>query len=232
MLGYVPQCVFMVFASPPPDRVEELDHWYQVIHGPDALANGSFNALRRYRCVSNPNAPFVALWEGEWSSDTDAWDYIAPRARELHDAGRIGDIPSADWASMTFTTKLLSTPVDVQPVRSMTMVQSDWYHPDRDLSLSAWAHAVGVDADDVGGPWHSRYLYSADPLVEAGLHVAFFESNYEVDEVAEQWSSIGAPGPSPTRPFKGLFEERGQDGPPPPHVPVYVSHWVPIANLP
>src|SRR4029079_6033759 len=225
MLGYVPQCVFMVFASPPADRVEELDHWYQVIHGPDAIANGSFNALRRYRCVSDSGAPFLALWEGEWRSDKDAWDYIAPRARELHDAGRIGDIPSADWASMTFTSKLLRTPIDVPPVRSMTMVQSDWYHPDRGLSLSAWAHEVGVDTDGVGGPWHSRYLYSADPLVEAGLHVAFFESNYDVDEVADQWSSIGAPGPSPTRPFKGLFEERGQDGVAPPHVPVYVSHW-------
>jgi hypothetical protein len=130
---------------------------------------------------------------------------------------------------MTFTSKLLSTPVVAEPVRSMTMVQSDWYHPDRDLSLSAWAHAVGVDDDAVGGSWHSRYLYSADPLVEAGLHVAFFESSAEVD--AGAWSSLGAPGPSPTRPFKGLFEERGQDGDAPPPQPVYVSHWEPIGTL-
>lgn len=232
MLGYAPRCVFMVFANPPADRVEELHHWYQVVHGPDALANGSFNALRRYRCVSNPDAPLLALWEGEWSSDKEAWDYIAPRARELHDSGRIGDIPSADWASMTFRSDPPCKPLDVQPQRSMTMVQSDWYHPVREQSLAAWAHEVGLDADQVGGPWHARYFYSADPLVEAGLHAAFFESLYDVDEVADAWSSIGAPGPSPTRPFKGLFEERGQDGVAPPHVPVYVSHWVPIANLP
>jgi len=232
MLGYAPRCVFMVFANPPADRVEELHHWYQVVHGPDALANGSFNALRRYRCVSNPAAPLLALWEGEWTSDKEAWDYIAPRARELHDSGRIGDIPSADWASMTFSSDPPCKPLDVQPQRSMTMVQSDWYHPVREQSLAAWAHEAALDADQVGGPWHARYFYSADPLVEAGLHVAFFESNYDVDEVEDMWSSVGAPGPSPTRPFKGLFEERGQDGPPPPHVPVYVSHWVPIANLP
>ena len=79
MLGYVPRCVFMVFASPPADRVDELDHWYQVIHRPDALANRSFNALRRYRLVSNPNAPFVALWGGRMGEHTAAWDYIAER---------------------------------------------------------------------------------------------------------------------------------------------------------
>ena len=154
MLGYVPRCVFMVFAQPAADRVDELYDWYQVIHGPDALANGSFNALRRYRCVSNPNAPFVALWEGEWAEPEDAWT-TSRRERELHDAGRIGDIPSADWASMTFTSKLLSTPVDVQPVRSMkvTVESHCRYHPDRDQSLSA-GHAVGLDADDVGGPWY------------------------------------------------------------------------------
>jgi hypothetical protein len=112
------------------------------------------------------------------------------------------------------------------------MVQSDWYHPVREQSLAEWAREVGLDADEVGGPWNSRYFYSADPLVEAGLHAAFFESNYDVDEVADLWSSIGASGPSPTRPFKRLFEERGQDGVAPPHVPVYVSHWEPIANLP
>ena len=155
MLGYAPRCVFMVFANPPADRVEELHHWYQVVHGPDAIANGSFNALRRYRCVSNPSAPMLALWEGEWTSDKEAWDYIAPRARELHDSGRIGDIPSADWASMTFSSDPPCKPLDVQPQRSMTMVQSDWYHPVRDQSLAEWAHETGLDGDQVGGPWHA-----------------------------------------------------------------------------
>jgi hypothetical protein len=231
MLGYAPRCVFMVFANPPADRVDELDHWYQVVHGPDAIANGSFNALRRYKCVSNPSAPLLALWEGEWPSDEAAWEYIAPRAKALHAEGRIGDIPSADWASMTFTSTPPCAPLAVQPVRSMTMVQSDWYHPEREQTLAEWAQKTGLDTDHVGGPWHSRYFHSADPLVEPGLHAAFFESATDVAGVTESWSGIGASGPSPTRPFKGLFEERGQAGAPPPHVPVYVSHWVPIGTL-
>ena len=231
MLGYAPRCVFMVFANPPADRVEELDHWYQVVHGPDAIENGSFNALRRYKCVSNPSAPLLALWEGEWPSDKAAWDYIAPRAKALHAEGRIGDIPSADWASMTFSSTPPCTPLAVQPVRSMTMVQSDWYHPEREQTLAEWAQKTGLDVDHVGGPWHSRYFYSADPLVESGLHAAFFESSTDVAGVRSSWSSTGASGPSPTRPFKGLFEERAQGGAPPPHVPVYVSHWEPIGTL-
>ena len=231
MLGYAPRCVFMVFANPPADRVEELDHWYQVVHGPDAIENGSFNALRRYKCVSNPSAPSLALWEGEWPSDKAAWDYIAPRAKALHAEGRIGDIPSADWASMTFSSTPPCAPLAVQPVRSMTMVQSDWYHPEREQTLAEWAQKTGLDVDHVGGPWHSRYFYSADPLVEAGLHGALFESATDVAGVRSSWSSVGASGPSPTRPFKGLFEERGQGGAPPPHVPVYVSHWEPIGTL-
>ncbi|TML19631.1 MAG: hypothetical protein E6G39_01335 [Actinobacteria bacterium] len=231
MLGYAPRCVFMVFANPPADRVDELHHWYQVIHGPDAIENGSFNALRRYRCVSNPDAPLLALWEGEWSSDKAAWDFIAPKAKALHESGRIGDIPSADWASMTFTSEPPCAPLATEPVGSMTMVQSDWYYPVREQSLAAWAKDSGLDADRVGGPWHSRYFYSADPLVEAGLHAAFFESAAEVADVTEAWSPFGAPGPSPTRTFKGLFEERGKDGLVPSHAPAYVSHWEQIATL-
>lgn len=231
MLGYAPRCVFMVFANPPADRVAELDHWYQVVHGPDAIENGSFNALRRYRCDSNPTAPLLALWEGEWPSDKDAWDFIAPKAKALHAEGRIGDIPSADWASMTFSSVPPCAPLATQPVLSMTMVQSDWYHPVRDQSLAEWARETGLDADGAGGPWHSRYFYSADPLVEAGLHAAFFESSAEVADVVEKWTGIGASGPSPTRPFKGLFEERGQTGVVPSHAPAYVSHWEQIATL-
>ena len=225
MLGYAPRCVFMVFANPPADRVDELHHWYDVVHGPDALENGSFNSLTRFRCVSDPDAPLLACWEGEWPSDKAAWEYIAPRARALHDEGRIGDIPSADWASMTFTSTPPCAPLAKEPVVSMTMVQSDWYHPDRDETLEEWARKYGLDAPTVGGPWHSRYFYSADPLVEAGLHAAFFESSADVATVTAQWASFGAPGPSPTRPFKGLFEERGESGIVPPHEPLYVSHW-------
>ena len=73
MLGHAPNCIVMVFAQPAVGRATELQEWYDVIHGPDALATGSFNFLSRWQCVSNPAAPFLALWEGEWTSDEHAW---------------------------------------------------------------------------------------------------------------------------------------------------------------
>ena len=232
MLGYVPRCLFMVFARPSDDRVLELQEWYDVIHAPDAMANGSFNALTRYQCVNDRTAPFLALWEGEWVDDKDAWDYIRPRAEQLHSEGRIGDIPSAEWASMTFTGEPGCAPVANRPARTLTMVQSDWYHPDVDRSLADWLGSSGVGADDAGAAtWHSRYFYSADRTVEPGLHVAFFESDAPVGVVTAAWKGFGTLGPSPTRPFKGLFEERGEGRPVPPKASAYVSHWAQIARL-
>jgi hypothetical protein len=37
-----PPTVFVVFADPSADREAEFNNWYDTIHGPDALANGSF----------------------------------------------------------------------------------------------------------------------------------------------------------------------------------------------
>lgn len=233
MLGYVSNCVFMVFASPPAGRATELQEWYDVIHGPDALENGSFNALSRWQCVSNPGAPFLALWEGEWRDDADAWGYIRPLAIQLHHDGRIGDIPSSDWAQMTFAGEPAGRAVR-EPVRTLTMVQSDWYHTAGSRSLAEWAHDVGVDRDDVGGgTWHSKYFYAADAAVERGLYAAFFESREFPGKVAPGWAGFaGEFGPSPTRPYKGLFESRGEGRPVPKPAECYISHWVQIGALP
>jgi hypothetical protein len=231
MLGYAPNCVFMVFANPPAGRATELQEWYDVIHGPDAIENGSFNFLSRWQCISRPGAPFLALWEAEWSSDAHAWGYIRPRAIQLNTEGRIGDIPSAEWAQMMFAAPNHAETTE-QPTRTLTMVQSDWYHAPKDQPLEVWAAAHGLDRREAGGgTWHSRTLYSADPAVEPGLHVAFFESIDWLGAIAAGWSGIGSSGPSPTRPFKGLFEERGQGNPVPEPTACYVSHWVQIGCL-
>jgi hypothetical protein len=231
VLGSASKCVFMVFARPPVGRATELQEWYDVIHGPDAIENGSFHSLSRWQCVSNPTAPFLALWEGEWTNDAEAWGYIRPRARQLHDAGRIGDIPSADWAQMTFTDAALNHTHD-GPVRTLTMVQSDWYHPDRELDIATWAQRHHLTDPSVGGgTWHARSLYAADAEVEPGLFAALFESRDFLGVIAAGWSGIGADGPSPTRPYRGLFEERGRDAPVPDPAELYVSHWVQIGAL-
>lgn len=221
----------MVFARPPAGRETELQEWYDIIHGPDAIENGSFHSLSRWQCVSNPGAPFLALWEGEWESDEHAWDYIRPLARQLHAAGRIGDIPSADWAQMTFTHRPLNA-IAEGPVRTLTMVQSDWYHPDRDVTIDEWAARHGLtDPALGGGTWHARYLYEADRAVEPGLFAALYESRDFTGTIAAGWAGVGARGPSPTRAFKGLFEERGGDGPVPEPTPLYLSHWVQVGAL-
>lgn len=231
MLGHTPNCVFMVFAQPAVGRATELQEWYDVIHGPDAMANGSFNNLSRWLCISNPGAPFLALWEGEWTSDEHAWGYIRPRALQLNAEGRIGDIPSVEWSQMTFTDRARAV-VGAHPTRTLTMVQSDWYHPVREQSLDEWIDAHGLDRPDVGGgTWHARSFYTADPAVEPGLHAAFFESRDWLGSIAPAWRDSGAMGPSPTRPYRGLFEERGLGRAVPEPAERYVSHWVQIGSL-
>ena len=46
-----PSTLFVAFVDPPPERDAEFNEWYDTIHGPDALANGSFTALHRFRAV-------------------------------------------------------------------------------------------------------------------------------------------------------------------------------------
>ena len=72
------------------------------IHGPDAMENGSFTALNRYRAVGPGwrQARYLALWEGGYTSEKEAWDYIAPRAKQLQAAGRVGDVAAVVWARM------------------------------------------------------------------------------------------------------------------------------------
>ena len=99
-----PSTLFVAFADPPADRDAEFNEWYDTIHGPDASANGSFAAMHRFRAVGDGHraAPYLALWEGRFESEAEAWAYIGPRAQALREAGRAGDISSVRFALMTF----------------------------------------------------------------------------------------------------------------------------------
>ena len=46
-----PSTLFVALADPPAERDDEFNEWYDTIHGPDALANGSFTAMHRFRAV-------------------------------------------------------------------------------------------------------------------------------------------------------------------------------------
>jgi hypothetical protein len=81
----------------------EFNRWYDEVHGPDALANGSFTALHRFRATGPGyrGTPYLALWEAPYDSEAEAWAYIGPRAQALREAGRAGgEVASVRYALM------------------------------------------------------------------------------------------------------------------------------------
>jgi hypothetical protein len=240
VLGTTPPTLFVVFAEPPADGEEAFHHWYDVVHGPDAIQNGSFTALNRYRAVGPGwrQARFLALWEGQFTSENEAWDYIAPRAKQLQEAGRVGDVAAVVWARMMLASAgSLRTKGEPEagPRRSLTTVQNDWRSPDPAVSAEAWWMATGLDdAPKASG----AYLYSSDPDGRggAGYHLAVFEHEGPASDIGGEWARFGAPGTSPTPPYQAVFVDAhspasapGGDQPPP--APAWVMHWEPVSRL-
>ena len=167
-----PSTLFVAFADPPPDRDAEFNEWYDTIHGPDALANGSFTAMHRFRAVGEGHraAPYLALWEGRFTSESEAWAYIGPRAQALREAGRAGDISSVRFALMLFRA---ANPRGsrCEPVRAITTVQNDWRDVAGAPGAQAWWDATGLDAIDAP----TRWLVTSDAAGRgAGYHLAIF----------------------------------------------------------
>ena len=76
----VSSTLFVVVCEPPAEHEAEFNRWYDEVHGPDALENGSFHKMRRYRAVGPGYCPahYVNLWDGDYQSEAEAW---ACRAR-------------------------------------------------------------------------------------------------------------------------------------------------------
>jgi hypothetical protein len=234
--------VFVVLAEPSPQQEADFHGWYDKIHGPDALENGSFSALHRYR-VAGPGwvqARYLAVWQGRYRSEPEAWDYIRPRAKGLRAAGRVGDVASVVWALV-----LLAAPgsgddraAGGQPALSLTTVQNDWRHPDPANSATDWWKASGLE----DAPAHQRaQLYTSDPDGSGGgYHLALFENSIRAAEAVEAWQGIGEAGTSPTPPYRTIFaeptegsEQSDQSGPAgaPAPAPVWVMHWEHVTSL-
>src|SRR3712207_2195922 len=94
--------VFLVWSTPLGTDLAALGRWYDEVHGPDALGNGSFVAVHRYEAAGpgHRTAPHLAVWEADYGSDAEAWAYIQPRAEALRAAGRVSDAYRVDWATM------------------------------------------------------------------------------------------------------------------------------------
>jgi hypothetical protein len=123
MYGTVTPAIFLVFCNPGAGGDDALAEWYMKVHGPDALENGSFRALHRYRAVGDYDARFLAIWEGDYRSRDEASAYITPRATNLRAQGRVTDDMHVVWATIEFTD--LAAPAAPTPaaVRTLTLVE-------------------------------------------------------------------------------------------------------------
>jgi hypothetical protein len=221
VFGHVARMAFIVWSTPHAGADEEYHRWYDEVHLPDAIANGSFVAMHRYEAAGpgHRNGTFLSIAEADYGSEAEAWASVRPKAQALHDAGRVKDLYRVDYATMLLT---VDTDVSSHPVATLTTVQNDWRHPDGDAR--AWLASVA--APEVTP--RSVQLLTTDPLGGGGpgRHLALFESASDVCGTVATWSCAGAAGSSPTPPYTTLF---GVEGVPAPDEPspaeIWVAHW-------
>jgi hypothetical protein len=235
--------VFVVLAEPSPEQEADFHDWYDKIHGPDAMENGSFTALHRYRAAGPgwTQARYLAVWQGRYLNEPEAWAYIRPRAKGLRAAGRVGEVASVVWALMMLAAPAPSHDPSEDPPRSLTTVQNDWRYPDPAVSVTDWWKASGLDDVPSGG---RVQLYTSDPEGGGGgYHLALFEQALTPTEAVEAWKAIGSPGMSPTPPYRTIFAEAAEsnersdqaDPTEPKGAPgaaqAWVMHWEHVTSL-
>jgi hypothetical protein len=225
-----PPTLFVVHADPEPDQLEEFRLWYDEVHGPDALANGSFVALNRFAAVGAGHvaAPFLALWEGTFADETEAWAYIRPRAMELRAAGRAGDIASVAFAIMLVRARTFAASARTEPVRSLVTVQSDWRDSPGAQTADEWWQAAALDD---APPSELQWFVTGDPAGRGtGYHLATFASSEPVEATMRAWKGFGTPGMSPVPSYKNIFGiEHTPKVAQPERATAWVMHWSPVA---
>ena len=221
MLGHSARMAFIVWSTPHPGVGDEFHRWYDEVHLPDSIANGSFTAMHRYEAVGPGYraAPYLSIAEADYENEEAAWASVRPKAHALHEARRIDDLYRVDYATMLLT---VDAQVSAHPAKTLTTVQNDWRHPQGDAR--EWL--AGVPVPDAAP--RSLQLLTTDPRGKggAGRHIALFESATDPDETAAAWADAGAAGMSPLPPYTTLFgvtSEAPADAPEPSGV--WVSHW-------
>jgi hypothetical protein len=221
VFGHVARMSFIVWSTPHAGREDEFNQWYDEVHLPDSVANGSFTAMHRYEAVGAGYraAPFLSIAEADYGSEAEAWASVRPKANALHRAKRIDDLYRVDYAIMLLT---VDTDVTTHPVATLTTVQNDWREPGGDAA--SWLKSVAVpDASP-----RSMQLFTSDPDGERGpgRHLTLFESPTDPATTATAWSGVGAAGSSPLPAYTTIFGVKGEqaaDQPPP--ADVWVGHW-------
>ena len=222
MRGHIARMAFIVWSTPNPGVGDEYHRWYDEVHLPDAIENGSFTAMHRYESVGPGYcaAPFLSIAEADYGSEAEAWAAVRPCAQALRDAGRIDDLYRVDFAVMLLT---VDTDVSLHDVGTLTTVQNDWRDPGGDAR--AWLASAAVPA--VTGP-RSMQVFTTDPRGQhgPGLHLALFESVTDLDETVVAWSRVGAAGSSPMPRYTTLFGVEGEArDDEPPVADTWVQHW-------
>ncbi len=221
MFGHIARMSFIVWSTPHPGRDDEYNRWYDEVHLPDSIANGSFTAMHRYEAAGpGPRAgQYLSIAEADYGSEEEAWASVRPKAHALHRAKRIDDLYRVDHAQMLLT---VASDVSSHPVGTLTTVQNDWREPGGD----ARALLDGIAAPTATP--RSMQLFTSDPVGQhgAGRHLVLFESATDLDETVAAWRSVGAEGQSPVPPYTTLFGVVGEQAPEqPPAAPVWVAHW-------
>ena len=221
MFGHVARMSFIVWSTPFPDVGDDYHRWYNEVHLPDAIKNGSFTAMHRYEAVGTGYRPssYLSVAEADYGSEAEAWASVRPRAQSLRDAGRIDDLYRVDFAVMLLTVE---SDVSFHPVETLTTVQNDWRRPGGDAK--AWLRSLAVPAS---AP-RSIQLFTTDPggARGPGIHLALYESTTGLGDTVDAWAETGAAGMSPMPPYTTLF---GATAPPPADepdpAPGWVMHW-------
>ena len=221
MFGHTARMSFIVWSTPNPGVGDEYHRWYNEVHLPDAIKNGSFTAMHRYEAVGPGYKPssFLSVAEADYGSEEEAWASVRPKAQALRDVGRIDDLYRVDIAVMLLT---IDTKVSFHDVKTLTTVQNDWREPGGDCR--SWLASLAIP---VSAP-RSLQLFTTDPAGARGpgVHLALYESATDLDDTIAAWANVGAAGMSPMPPYTTLF---GVTTPPrddePGPAPAWVMHW-------
>jgi hypothetical protein len=221
LFGHVARMAFIVWSTPHAGREDEFNRWYDEVHLPDSVANGSFTAMHRYEAVGPGYraAPFLSIAEADYGNEAEAWGSVRPKANALHRARRIDDLYRVDFAQMLLT---VDTDVHEHAVGTLTTVQNDWREPAGDAR--EWLASLAIPS---ASP-RSMQLLTTDPAGErgGGRHLALFESATDPEVTAKAWADVGAAGSSPLPAYTTIFGVQGvqAEGQPPPE-PAWVMHW-------
>src|SRR5262249_52374596 len=147
--------------TPHADVGESYHRWYDEVHLPDAIANGSFTAMHRYEAVGpgHRTGAYLSIAEADYGDEAEAWASVRPKAQALRDAGRIDDLSRVDFATMLLT---VDADVSAHPVGTLTTVQNDWRRTGRTSGARTWLASVALPPAPAGTV-RSCQLLTTDP---------------------------------------------------------------------